>query len=64
MNPAPDEDGAIPEKQPFPSSLCHACAAPPRYVVTDKGSTFVHCPILKRYPPQPVRSCAAFLPRT
>ncbi len=48
---------------PFPSSLCHRCAAPPRYVRTDKGALFLHCPILKRYPPQPVHSCEAFLPR-
>jgi hypothetical protein len=49
--------------KPFPSSLCHRCAAPPRYVRSDKGSIFVHCPVLKRYPPQPVTSCDAFTPR-
>jgi hypothetical protein len=49
-------------ERPFPTSLCHRCAAPPRYVRTDKGSVFLHCPILKRYPAQPVRSCDAFVP--
>ena len=45
---------------PFPESLCHACAAPPKYVRTDT-STFILCPLLPRkYPPQPVRSCALF----
>jgi hypothetical protein len=47
---------------PFPDSLCHACAAPPRYVRTER-SVFIHCPILKRYPPQPVWSCEEFVPR-
>jgi hypothetical protein len=48
---------------PFPESLCHRCAAPPRYIRTDKGAVFIQCPILKRYPPQPVRSCDEFRPR-
>ncbi len=48
---------------PFPDSLCHACAAPPRYVRTER-SVFIHCPILKRYPPQPVVTCTEFVPRT
>ena len=56
-------DSITPEILPFPSSLCHRCAAPPRYVRTDKGSVFMQCPILKGYPPQPVRSCDSFLPR-
>jgi hypothetical protein len=47
---------------PFPDSLCHRCAAPPRYIKTER-STFIYCPILKRYPPQPVRDCEAFVPR-
>ena len=34
-----------PEPLPFPSSLCHRCAAPPRYVQT-KSSTFILCPLL------------------
>ena len=45
---------------PFPESLCHECAAPPRYVKTGR-STFIRCPILPdKYPPQPVRSCSMF----
>jgi hypothetical protein len=58
-----DQESRTGQDLPFPSSLCHRCAAPPRYVRTDKGALFVHCPILKRYPPQPVQSCEAFLPR-
>jgi hypothetical protein len=42
---------------PFPDSLCHGCAAPPRYVRSDRGAVYIHCPILARYPPQPVRAC-------
>ncbi len=49
--------------RPFPDSLCHRCAAPPRYVTSDKGSVFIHCPVLKRYPPQPVLACDAFVER-
>ena len=51
------------EALPFPSSLCHRCEAPPRYVRTDKGALFMQCPILKGYPPQPVHACDSFLPR-
>ena len=47
--------------RPFPESLCHRCAAPPRYVTSDKGSVFIHCPVLQRYPPQPVVACDAFV---
>jgi hypothetical protein len=48
---------------PFPTSLCHHCAAPPRYVET-KTSTFIMCPLLPRkYPPQPVLVCALFRPK-
>ena len=48
---------------PFPASLCHSCAAPPRYVRT-ASSTFVLCPLLpNKYPPQPVTACSAFRPR-
>lgn len=48
---------------PFPDSLCHTCAAPPRYVA-GKHSTFILCPLLpQKYPPQPVRACALFRPR-
>ena len=46
---------------PFPGSLCHRCAAPPKYIRTER-SVFIRCPILKTYPPQPVRTCEAFLP--
>jgi hypothetical protein len=48
---------------PFPESLCHRCGAPPRYVTTDRGSVFIYCPLLQRYPSQPVVACAAFVPR-
>jgi hypothetical protein len=53
----PDEDGP---KLPFPDSLCHRCAAPPKYIRTER-SVFIRCPILKRYPPQPVVRCDAFV---
>ncbi len=52
-----------PPPRPFPESLCHSCAAPPRYVVSDRGSVFIHCPILARYPPQPVLACIAYVPK-
>jgi hypothetical protein len=57
---APDGPPAGP--LPFPDSLCHRCAAPPRYVTTDRGSVFIHCPVLARYPAQPVLSCPEFRP--
>ena len=48
---------------PFPESLCHRCAAPPRYV-EGKSSTFILCPLLaEKYPRQPVRACALYRPR-
>jgi hypothetical protein len=46
----------------FPDSLCHRCAAPPRYIRTQR-STFIFCPIFKRYPPQPVGECDEFVSR-
>lgn len=47
---------------PFPESICHGCAAPPKYVDTGR-STFILCPLLpKKYPPQPVRECSCFRP--
>ena len=53
----------VPAELPFPDSLCHRCAAPPRYVETER-STFILCPLLPRkYPPQPVLRCALFKPR-
>jgi hypothetical protein len=53
----------FPEGTAYPGSLCHGCAAPPRYVVSDRGSVFVFCPLLKRYPPQPVVACEGFRQR-
>lgn len=51
------------EPLPFPQSLCHRCAAPPRYVRT-AASTFILCPLLaERYPPQPVLRCELFRQR-
>lgn len=51
-----------PEELPFPNSLCHRCAAPPRYIRT-ATSIFIRCPILpNKYPPQPVVSCPMFRP--
>ena len=56
-----NEDGTLePEELPYPTSLCHRCAAPPRYVRT-KRSLFVMCPLMPgKYPPQPVRFCSLF----
>lgn len=57
--PPPEPLGEL----PFPGSLCHRCAAPPRYIKT-RTSTFILCPILpNKYPPQPVLQCPAFKPR-
>ena len=54
---------APPEALPFPESLCHRCAAPPKYVRAAR-STFILCPVRPdKYPPQPVRACALFQPR-
>ena len=51
-------------ERPFPTSLCHLCAAPPRYITSARGSVFIMCPLLpSKYPPQPVRSCALFCPQ-
>jgi hypothetical protein len=48
---------------PFPESLCHRCAAPPRYIRTPT-SLFILCPLLpEKYPRQPVLSCPLFRPR-
>ncbi|WNG47526.1 hypothetical protein F0U60_27955 [Archangium minus] len=56
-------DEAPPSPLPFPTSLCHRCAAPPKYVRT-KTSTFILCPLLpQKYPPQPVLRCPLFRPR-
>lgn len=49
---------------PFPESLCHRCAAPPK-LVEGKNTTFILCPLLpNKYPPQPVRQCPLFRPKT
>jgi hypothetical protein len=51
----------LPDPLPWPESLCHRCAAPPKYVRT-KSSVFIHCPLLpQKYPPQPVRQCPLFV---
>jgi len=50
------------EGLPFPDSLCHRCAAPPKYIRTER-SVFIRCPIFRAYPPQPVSVCEAFVPR-
>lgn len=48
---------------PFPESLCHRCAAPPRYVRT-RTSVFILCPVLpNKYPRQPVVRCDEFRER-
>lgn len=58
---APMDDADQP--LPYPESLCHRCAAPPKYVET-KRSIFIMCPLLpNKYPPQPVRQCPAFVAR-
>lgn len=55
-------DAPSPEDKPFPQSLCHRCAAPPRLVKTGR-SVFILCPLLpQKYPPQPVLRCALFRP--
>jgi hypothetical protein len=46
---------------PYPESLCHGCAAPPRYVTSDRGTVFLFCPIYRQYPPQPVLECLGFV---
>lgn len=52
-----------PHPPPFPESLCHRCAAPPRYVRAAR-SVFIQCPLVpEKYPRQPVLRCALFRPR-
>ena len=47
-------------KLPFPESLCHRCAAPPKDVKT-ATRVFILCPLLpQKYPPQPVLKCPLF----
>jgi hypothetical protein len=48
---------------PFPESLCHSCAAPPKYVKTER-SVFILCPLLpSKYPRQPVKACELYRPK-
>ena len=62
--PKPPNPKSEPAPLPYPSSLCHRCAAPPRYV-RSQSSTFILCPLLPgKYPPQPVQTCALFKPRS
>ena len=57
-------DETPPSPLPFPTSLCHRCAAPPKYVRT-KTSVFILCPLLpQKYAPQPVARCALFRPKS
>jgi len=50
------------EGRPFPASLCHRCAAPPRYV-RGARSVFILCPLVpERYPRQPVLECQYYRP--
>lgn len=52
------------DDKPFPESLCHRCAAPPK-LIRSPTSTFILCPLSERkYPPQPVLRCALFRPRS
>lgn len=62
LKPPEEVDGEGAAELAFPDSLCHRCAAPPRYIRTTR-STFLYCPILKRYPPQPVAACEEFVPK-
>lgn len=51
------------DELPFPGSLCHRCAAPPR-IVRSGRSAFILCPLLPgKYPPQPVVRCPLFRPQ-
>lgn len=59
---APEERPPVPAPLPFPTSLCHRCAA--LRLVAGKHSTFLQCSALaQKYPPQPVRSCVAYTAR-
>jgi hypothetical protein len=66
VSDAPDPPGTSDPpaaELPFPESLCHQCAAPPRYVRSAR-SVFIMCPVLpNKYPRQPVRECPMFRPR-
>lgn len=57
-----DDDAPPPDELPFPDSLCHQCAAPPRYIRSAR-SIFVLCPLIpEKYPRQPVLHCPFFRP--
>ncbi len=57
------DGGVKDESLPYPDSLCHRCAAPPRYVRAPRV-TYILCPLLERkYPEQPVRRCSLFKPK-
>jgi hypothetical protein len=58
-----EDQRSDPRDRFYPESLCHDCAAPPKYIVNSRGSTFLFCPVYKKYPPQPVKSCEKFTPR-
>lgn len=56
-------DAAKGSPLPFPESLCHRCAAPPKYVVT-RTAAYILCPLVpEKYPRQPVLACPYFRPR-
>ena len=59
--PQPADNESEVDRRPFSDSLCHRRAAPPQYIHTQR-STFIRCPILELYPPQPVLACAVFEP--
>ena len=62
MTERPLPPGAL--ELPFPTSWCHTCGAPPRYIRTQR-STFILCPLLpNKYPPQPVVRCPLYRPRS
>ena len=58
-----DEQSKPDAELSYPNSLCHKCAAPPRYIRT-ATSLFILCPLLpQKYPRQPVLNCSLFKPK-
>lgn len=58
----PATESKVPTERPFPSSLCHRCAAH-RYIQSGRGSVFILCSRLsQKYPRQPVSFCSVFEP--
>jgi hypothetical protein len=54
--------GAPGAELPWPESLCHRCIA--LRLVQGHSSVFLRCTALPaKYPPQPVRTCPAFVER-